>query len=254
MFDQSFDVFYCGQLRFVEVIDYHDNFLEGCSKINAVFTPLLIEKPIIGNISARYSVDEHKTYQESLDFFKNKYKNSSIVEVDEAEISSSIDKDHFYRLNRLFLFLKYFKSEDDFTVILTTDLIFRKKTSVRKVLQASFIPNDIPIIIAHKSKQPYLGESGFFILNRLAADRIKKLNIEILINVFQKEGYESPDEIWTDFFRFCGITFLPTWPDYQSQRFKPNMMLSDLDDEPRAIQKMIEYHKFKMGIYDKRKQ
>jgi hypothetical protein len=254
MFDQSFDVFYCGQLRFVEVIDYHDTFIEGHSKINAVFTPLLIEKPLIGNISARYSIEPHKTYSECLDFFKKKYADATIEEVDKDEISKHLESNHFYRLNRLLLFLKYFKSNDDFTVVLTTDSIFRKKTTIRNVLQSSVIPSDTPIVIAQKSKQPYLGESGFFVLNRSAADRIKKLNIDTIIDIFQKDGYESPDEIWTDFFRFCGITWIPIWPEYQSQRFKSNMDLSDLNNESIAIQKMIEYYKFKMGIYDKRKQ
>lgn len=244
---KSFDIFYAGQLRFVECVNFHHSFIYGYSSIYAALNSKIFTV-LTTNIGGSYSIN-NLTFDASVNYFKNTI---NVLEKDIAvnsavELLSTIPlTNKSFHMQRIVTLLGNLRPTSSMYVVVTsTDSIFLKEQSVLKILDSINDETD-PCVYGIVFNGDQLMESSTLILNVAAVDLILSLTAKNICNSLPTIGH-AVEDIWRDIFNYLGIKIVALDPTMRTARLKPNMVSVNLNeiDQHTAANLLLDWAEYK---------
>jgi MoaA/NifB/PqqE/SkfB family radical SAM enzyme len=230
---QKIDVFYVGQLRYVECLTFHKELYNNADKIYAAFVEKIFDSYKY-NLGSDYSCHNNLTFNKALECFKDYINSDDVTVVDPSRYAhiNNIKKLPYFKTQQFVLmadFLKDADSASEFTLVMNTNNLVDQDRTVEFELISQHYTSDDPAAWAVTWVMPsgHGLNPNMVLLNKKAVSKIKS-NWISAYQRFVEEGDLHPEHIetcWYTLLTYCGVQINKIPRNILLGSFRPNMDL-----------------------------
>lgn len=238
---QKIDVFYVGQLRYVECLQFHKSIHSNANKIYAAFVEKIFDSYKY-NLGSDYSCHNNLTFNQALTYFKDFINSDDVTVVDAIRYAHliNIEKLAYFKTQQFVLmadFLKDADSASEFTLVMNTNGIVDQDRTFEVELISQMCISDNPTAWAATRIMPAGNglSPNIILLNKQAVSKIKS-NWISAYQRFVEEGDLHPEHVetcWYTLLTYCGVQINKIPMNFSLKPFRPNMDLETVKRKGR---------------------